>query len=102
MEKGLLFIDEIDRRESSCTIDMSAIQKLKSELKAGLKNLEKKRQNGFYIQVDVKNGLVIKSPNNIAELEIKNLLRRRNHLSNLVNHCVNSSEIIGLAQTEII
>jgi AbiV family abortive infection protein len=85
MEKGLLFVDRIDRRNGSCKIDKSVMQKLENALKAGLKNLENKRQNGFYVQVDVNNGVIVDSPNNIEGFEVEELAKKAKSFLKLSN-----------------
>ena len=76
IEKGLLFVDRIDRTEGKSRIDRAEMDKLKKALEADLGNLERKRQNGFYVQVDVNNGAILNSPSTIGKFKIEKSVKR--------------------------
>jgi len=87
MEKGLLFAGNIDRRyDKKCVIDKGRMQELERALKAGLKDMENKRQNGFYVKVDVSNGAIVNSPNNLKESEIEGFARKAESFLKLCKH----------------
>jgi AbiV family abortive infection protein len=71
MQRGLLFIGNIDRRYGSHEIDRKSMQKLQNRLERRLENLEKRRQRGFYVQVNVDNGAIENLPDNIKESEVQ-------------------------------
>ena len=76
IEKGLLFVEQIDRRCGSYEVDRSLMQKLQNMLEAPLEDLEKKRQRGFYVQVDVNSGAIVNSPSDIKKFEIEEFAQK--------------------------
>ena len=75
LEKGLLFIGQIDRRRTRPLIDKGIMNKFENELKAEYQDLENKRLNGFYVQVNINSGLIVNSPNSIKRPETERFVK---------------------------
>lgn len=76
MEKGLLFVDQIDRRDGRSVIDNTRIEELEKRFKVDLRDMENRRQNGFYVKVDINNGAILNSPNNVKKSETGEFAKR--------------------------
>jgi len=76
MEKGLLFANRIDRRNDSCELNEDTLKRLENMLIIGLEDLEDKRQNGFYVQVDASNGAITRTPKSIKRSDIDEFAKK--------------------------
>jgi len=86
MERGLLFVDNIDRRKGSCELQRAEMKKLQSDLRVDLENLENRRLNGFYVQVDANNGVPLSCPNRIQQRETEDFVAKAKLFLNLTEY----------------
>lgn len=66
IEKGLVLRDEIVRVVGKARIDKEEVNNLLKLLKRDVDSLESKRQNGLYVQINVTDGSIEKSPTTIS------------------------------------
>ena len=76
IEKGLVLRDEIVRAVGKARIDKEEVNNLLKLLKGDVDSLESKRQNGLYVQINVTDGSIEKSPTTISATNVQVFVER--------------------------
>ena len=74
IEKGLVLRDEIVRETGEARIGRKEVDSLLKKLKTDVDSLESRRQDGLYVQINVTDGSIEKSPMTINETDVKEFI----------------------------
>jgi AbiV family abortive infection protein len=92
-EKGILFVEHLDREKGDYEIDMGKINDLREKLFRDIGFLKDKRVNGLYVKIKPKDGSIIKSPFTVSGEDVRDFLyKTRRLLDEGVTFCQVSKE----------
>lgn len=75
IEKSTLILGEnLVREAGDYIINKTRLENFKKQMNADLQDLEKRRTNGFYVQVNPEDGSISHSPNRVDQLDARSLI----------------------------